>query len=358
MFLLLAGLFVAGAPVPASPSPAAGELRATFIGNMGFHITDGRVAILVDFPYESRAFGYMEWSKTLVPSGPAQLCLVSHGHLDYFTPRLAGEFCGAVLGPKDVVSASGVKAVELKDETRWEGIRIRPLATRHGTMEHFSFLVEWGGRRLYFTGDTDDTQALLAARGVDVAFVSPWLLAAVAAQGSRIDARQVVVYHHRDDEAVPEVQGRLVPRQGDVLVIDSGPTAVRVVPGAVQPGGIEPENPFGTRLKAAIANVQTPAGRTYYEGAFQKQFYAAYPARVSECIPQALHSEPSAFNMVLKLGADGRIEEALVRPETKLAGCFRSLVMKDVFPAPPAGGFSIPVSMTVTLEPRTEPTRR
>ena len=71
--------------------------------------------------------------------------------------------------------------------------------------------------RATFTGDTDDPEALLAARGLDVAFVSPWLLAAVGSQGRRIDARQVAVYHYKAGEAVPEIQGRLVPRPGDVL---------------------------------------------------------------------------------------------------------------------------------------------
>ncbi len=52
----------------------------------------------------------------------------------------------------------------------------------------------------YFTGDTESPQALLAARHLDVAFVSPWL------------------YHHESGQRVPECgQGCTVPRQGDVL---------------------------------------------------------------------------------------------------------------------------------------------
>jgi len=48
--------------------------------------------------------------------------------------------------------------------------------------------------------------------------VSPWLLRAVAKAGRRIDACRIVVYHHARDEAVPEIQGRELPRQGDELV--------------------------------------------------------------------------------------------------------------------------------------------
>jgi len=217
MRVVLIGLILAGVGAAASASPPATDLRATFIGNMAVHLTDGRVAMLVDFPYQSGAFGYMEWSKAIVPTGPAPLCLISHSHDDHFAPRLARDFCGSILGPKDVVAGSGVRALELAPQVSWEGLSVRPLATRHAGIEHYSFLVEWGGRRLYFTGDTDDPEALLAARGLDVAFVSPWLLAAVGSQGRRIDARQVAVYHHKAGEAVPEIQGRLVPRPGDVL---------------------------------------------------------------------------------------------------------------------------------------------
>jgi L-ascorbate metabolism protein UlaG (beta-lactamase superfamily) len=194
-------------------------LRATFIGNMAFHISDGTVALLTDFPYESGAFGYMAWSKEAVPQGPRPLCLITHAHADHFSASLAREYCGAVLGPAEVGRVAGLEALALKPEVRWERLVIRPVATSHGRVEHYSYLVEWQGTRLYFTGDTDDPAALLGARDLDVAFVSPWLLAAVGKTGARIDARQVVVYHHRAGEEVAAIQGRVLPRQGQTLVL-------------------------------------------------------------------------------------------------------------------------------------------
>jgi L-ascorbate metabolism protein UlaG (beta-lactamase superfamily) len=117
-----------------------------------------------------------------------------------------------------VEAATRVIALGLdQPEVRWEGVTIRPLATPHARLEHYSYVVEWNGRRLYFTGDTEDTTALLAAKGLEVAFVSPWLLRAVQKAGKRIDARTVVVYHHQDGETVPAFQDRVVPAQGQVL---------------------------------------------------------------------------------------------------------------------------------------------
>ena len=53
---------------------------------------------------------------------------------------------------------------DLAEEGRAQGdlVTIRPLATPHARLEHYSYVVEWNGQRLYFTGDTEDTAALLA----------------------------------------------------------------------------------------------------------------------------------------------------------------------------------------------------
>jgi L-ascorbate metabolism protein UlaG (beta-lactamase superfamily) len=181
---------------------------------MAVHITDGRVAVVTDFPYEGGYSGYMRWSPEMVPRGPRPLCLITHSHRDHFLASLAAQACGRILGPKDVEQATRVAALAMAPRVEWEGLVIRPIATPHGPLEHYSYVVEWGGRRLYFTGDTDDTAALLAQKDLDVAFVSPWLLRAVANKGRHIAARQVVVYHHQDGETVPPFQGRLVPVQG------------------------------------------------------------------------------------------------------------------------------------------------
>ena len=158
-------------------APATGaELTATFIGNMGFHITDGKVAILTDFPYDPGEH-FMRWSAEQVPKGPpAPLCLITHGHRDHFARELVSQFCGQVLGPKDVVDGAGVGSIAVSPEVQWKGVVIRPIATPHADLEHYSYLVEWHGLRLFFTGDTNDPAALLAAQDLDAAFVSPWLL--------------------------------------------------------------------------------------------------------------------------------------------------------------------------------------
>lgn len=194
-------------------------IRARFIGNMAVQLTDGRVTLRTDFPYQSGAFGYMSWSDALVPEPVGEtLCLVTHAHRDHFLPAQAARYCTRLAGPADVRAALPERALELASPLAFGPLAITPLRTPHGPLEHYSYLVEWHGLRLYFSGDTDDAAALLRQRALDVAFVSPWLLRSIASRGKRIDARRVVVYHHQQDEAVPEIQGRELPRQGDELV--------------------------------------------------------------------------------------------------------------------------------------------
>jgi hypothetical protein len=63
---------------------------------------------------------------------------------------------------------------------------------------------------------------------------------------------------------------------------------------------------------------------------------------------QTGETDAPSFDLVLDLGGDGRVHEAMIRPETKLTTCFLALVKKDTFPAPPSAGFRLPVSIRFT----------
>ena len=75
---------------------------------------------------------------------------------------------------------------------------------------------------MYFTGDTESTAELLAQTDLDLAFVSPWLAERLLAAGETIDARRVVIYHHRSGEQRPMPDGALLPRQGDSFRVRAG----------------------------------------------------------------------------------------------------------------------------------------
>jgi len=215
-----AALVLAQARAGGPSTPKTQALRATFIGNTAFAITDGTTTVYTDFPYEPGAFGYMTYDFTAVPKAAGALCLVTHGHRDHFDALLFAKMDALLIAPPSVeAKVPEAKTIAFAPKMLYRDLQIEALTTPHGTIEHASYLVTWRGLRLYLTGDTDSADRLLATRNLDVAFVSPWLIAKVAGMKGRIDARQIVCYHHQTDEKVPAFQDRIVPRQGETIAL-------------------------------------------------------------------------------------------------------------------------------------------
>jgi Beta-lactamase superfamily domain len=210
---------IAGVALRSGQERAA--LQARFIGQMAFAITDGSVTIVTDFPYQ---IGYVDapaYSPKELSGGPSTLALVTHKHLDHWEPTLFAKTTWKVAGPDDVVSGLPAdRVVALKGTTTLGPVQIEPLETPHARIGHYSYIVTWQGKRLYFSGDTDDGRSLILAKNLDAAFVFPWLYRIVMRAGSRIDAKRVVIYHHEAGQQIPGCDaGCLVPKQGDTIPI-------------------------------------------------------------------------------------------------------------------------------------------
>jgi L-ascorbate metabolism protein UlaG (beta-lactamase superfamily) len=216
VLLVLLSVLVSG--TPAQPR----RLEARFIGQMAVTITDGTVTLITDFPYQ---IGYAEgppYADTEIRSFKTPtLALITHKHLDHWEPRLFARTDWKVLGPADATRpvAAG-RVLPPSARVTFGPMEIEPIETPHAGIGHYSYVVTWHGRRLYFSGDTDNAASLTAAKNLDVAFVSPWLYHSVQRSGARIDARQVVIYHHRAGQQVPGcATGCVAPRQGETIQI-------------------------------------------------------------------------------------------------------------------------------------------
>lgn len=188
-------------------SAQAQHLSFTFIGNEAFRFTDGEHMLYSDFPYQSGAFGYNTYNPDYLIRDTSAATIITHRHRDHFAPELL----------------VGVKwtALESEGDTLWGTVVASPVVTPHSDLSHRSWLVDWNGFRLYFVGDTEDTEQLLKQSNLDVAFVTPWLVASVEGSGERIDARHVVVYHHTANQKI-NCRRCLVPAQGDEFYLTKG----------------------------------------------------------------------------------------------------------------------------------------
>ncbi len=224
------GLAIAALAQPLDPTqPADPVLHARFIGNMAYAITDGTVTLFTDFPYESGYSIYMEYDAREIRSTTKEsIALVTHRHGDHWDPALFSRTNWRVIAPADalanVPSARVVRALPLSPAltTITSGpITIEALPTPHANIGHYSYLVTWHRRRLYFTGDTDSAEQLLATKNLDVAFVSPWLFERAAGAGRRIDAKRVVIYHQAANATIPDCRDPCrVPKQGETLKLE------------------------------------------------------------------------------------------------------------------------------------------
>lgn len=211
---------------PAQTAPAtARPLTATFIGNEAWHITDGEYTLLTDFPYQSGYSRYTTWEWSGVPkiADPAKLLVVTtHQHRDHFAAELFPRLSPAgVIGPASVRAAAPGKGIEPTGDARFGPIRVQAISTPHADLEHYSYVIEWHGLRIYLPGDTEGASSLIAAKNLDVAFVTPWMLRAAARAGAKIDARRVIVVHHEAGASVAPYQDSTLPRQGEVMVLRS-----------------------------------------------------------------------------------------------------------------------------------------
>jgi len=207
----------------AATAPGPAKLQAMFIGNMAFAITDGKTVLYSDFPYEPGAFGYMSYDFAKVPKAPGSLCLITHGHKDHFDLVLFEKMdAKAIAPPKVEATLPPARVIPFAPKMTYRDITVESFPTPHGDADHASYLVSWHGVRLYFTGDTDSPDQLLAMKNLDYAFVSPWLIGMIAQKKGHIDAKTVVCYHHKTDDRVPELQNRIVPKQGQVLSLEPG----------------------------------------------------------------------------------------------------------------------------------------
>src|SRR5215208_6589960 len=72
-----------------SSAPQRPELKARFIGQMAFEISDGTTTLITDFPYQAGYVGAPDFAPREIRAGtPETLALITHKHPDHWEPSL------------------------------------------------------------------------------------------------------------------------------------------------------------------------------------------------------------------------------------------------------------------------------
>jgi L-ascorbate metabolism protein UlaG (beta-lactamase superfamily) len=198
---------------------SADSLEVRFVGNAGFELSDGVTTLLVDLPYESGAFDFMEYDPaTLDPAGRV-VAVITHRHADHFEPELFRATSWDIIGPQEVTDGFEPGRVLTARIVNVGDFRIQRFPTPHRDTEHYSYLIDWRGHRMYFVGDTDSPNHLLSTEGLDTVFLTPWLSCALDAAGERPPADRVVLHHQSPDERLQVCGQPVVMAQDEVLTL-------------------------------------------------------------------------------------------------------------------------------------------
>jgi hypothetical protein len=97
---------------------------------------------------------------------------------------------------------------------------------------------------------------------------------------------------------------------------------------------------------AAKADAATPGGEKYQETVGQA-FARDHGVTVGQCAKATKRPDLSDFDLLLRVKAEGVVEEVLVKPRTNLSGCVQGKLTGWKVPGPPHAGFWVGVAVNL-----------
>ncbi len=174
------------------------SLGIKWSGHASFLIADGPLTVAID-----------PW-KMPPGAGPVSLILVSHPHFDHYSEEDVRALSGpetVVCGPRDIPGAVHL----LPGATRTFGGATITGVAAYNTDKNFhprandwlGFVLELGGKRVYYAGDTDRVPEMARLGAIDIALLpvgGTYTMNAVEAAraAEQIDGRLTVPYHWGD----------------------------------------------------------------------------------------------------------------------------------------------------------------
>ncbi len=242
----------------------ARDVSINFIANASLRITDGDYVLFTDFPYVSGAFGHMEYTYPyFVEQDNNVTTLITSRMTDHFDPVTFMTLGWKVIGPAEVVGDLQSRYITLNEERDrvvaelernrildqaerpdteitvilpdpiirpdtmvveenliHGPIHIQAIRTKSAQTEHYSYVLEWGGRKIYLGGDTGDTAHLATLPEVDIAFLSPWLFENARKEDALPNAKKIVIYQHHEGEIIPNCFTCTIPEKGELITFD------------------------------------------------------------------------------------------------------------------------------------------
>ncbi|MDF1548424.1 MAG: hypothetical protein P1P88_11425 [Bacteroidales bacterium] len=173
----------------------AQNIEIKYIGNCAYKIKLDSVEIFTDFPYESGAYGYMEYILDSVNLNKSnQYLLFTHQHKDHYSSSLVKKAGLKKYRPR--MPKRKKKQLFQELETKF-GIAVKVFKTKHRySIKHNSLAIEWKGRRVFIFGDTEnDFPEYLHKNYIDLMFITSWQLPKLKQKNKDYNIKNMVIYH-------------------------------------------------------------------------------------------------------------------------------------------------------------------
>jgi len=175
------------------------EIEISFIGNAGFYMTDGNREIYFDFPYKSGAYGYMTYNEAeLNKIKDSSIFIFTHKHADHYSKKIVKKLKGKVYAGRNRKKIN-------KLEKDIPDFKIKSYKTKHRfSFKHYSYVIEWHGKKLFVSGDTEHPETIGMIKNIDFAFIPTWILFYAKEKNINVDAKTKVLYHLHPNEEIEE----------------------------------------------------------------------------------------------------------------------------------------------------------
>lgn len=200
------------------------SITIRFIGNCGLYLTDGISNVYVDFPYKSGAHHYMEYNLAELDSIKNHpVFIYTHRHSDHFSGRLvkklAKKLDGQIFTPRN---AEDLKILP----TKLTDFSIESIQTKHRfSFNHYSYLITWHNKKIFISGDTENSEILGSMKGIDWAFVPVWLMLDAIEKNMQIMevSQMFAIYHIGPNDKITNDRAnlkiKLLDQQGETIAI-------------------------------------------------------------------------------------------------------------------------------------------
>jgi hypothetical protein len=196
------------------------EIKITFIGNCGLHLTDGETHIYTDFPYKSGAHHYMTFDSSELDSiHENSFFIFTHKHSDHYS----GKNIRKTLKRKNGKKYGKWNLTELANLGKIiPDFKIEAFKTSHlFSFAHYSYLITWHGKKIFLSGDTEKSETIATVKNMDWAFIPAWLLVDAKDKGIQIDTKMLGIYHigPRDNIQITGSTVLMLKKQGELIII-------------------------------------------------------------------------------------------------------------------------------------------